>query len=132
MPELPPKRLRFGRAARIKQSRDFARARREGKRCVCGCLIANWRALPDGSPPRLGVVVSRKVGGAVVRSRARRLLRESFRRHQHDLAEPVDLVLVARNSIAGLGLGGVEKDFLTTLERAGLLKRQDAAESGKK
>ena len=132
MAEVPPKRLRFGRAARIKQSRDFARARREGKRCVCGCLIANWRALPAGTPPRLGVVVSRKVGGAVVRSRARRLLRESFRRHQHDLAEPVDLVLVARNSIAGLGLGGVEKDFLTTLERAGLLKRQDAAESGKK
>ena len=58
--------------------------------------------------------------------------RESFRRHQHALAQPVDLVLVARNSIAGRGLGEVEKDFLTTLERAGLLKRQDAAESGKK
>ena len=132
MPDAPPKRLRFGRAARIKQSRDFARTRREGQRCVCGCLIANWRTLPSGTPPRLGVVVSRKVGGAVIRSRARRLLRESFRRHQHELAQPVDLVLVARNSITGRGLGEVEKDFLTTLGRAGLLKQPAAAGEEKK
>ena len=132
MPDAPPKRLRFGRAARIKQSRDFARARQEGKRCVFGCLVANWRALPAGSSTRLGVVASRKVGGAVVRSRARRLLRESFRLHQHELAEPVDLILVARNSIADRGLGEVEKDFLTTMERAGLLKRENAADDGKK
>ena len=122
MPAAPPKRLRFGRTARIKQGRDFARARLEGQRCVCGCMIANWRVLPDGTATRLGLVVSRKVGGAVVRSRARRLLRESFRLHQHDLARPVDLVLVARHSIASLGLSGVEKDFLTTMKRAGLMK----------
>ena len=87
-------------------------------------MIANWRVLPDGNSTRLGLVVSRKVGGAVVRSRARRLLRESFRRHQYALAQPVDLVLVARHSIARLGLGGVEKDFLTTLKRAGLLNSE--------
>ena len=131
MPGIPPKRLRFGRAARIPQSRDFARARREGERCVCGCLIANWRALPAGSPARLGVVVSRKVGGAVVRSRARRLLRESYRLHQHELSRPVDLVLVARNSITGRGLAEVEKDFLAALERARLLGRERRADGGK-
>jgi RNase P protein component len=49
----------------------------------------------------LGVVTSKKIGGAVQRSRARRLLRESFRQHQHEFAQPVELVLVARNSIAG-------------------------------
>ena len=122
MPDAPAKRLRFGRASRIKQSRDFARVRREGQRAVCGCLIANWRALPAETPARLGVVVSRKVGGAVTRSRVRRLLRESFRVHQHELAQPLDLVLVARPSIAGHGFGDVEKDFLTTMKRAGLLK----------
>ena len=121
MPAGPPKPLRFPRAARIKQGRDFARARQEGQRCVCGCMIANWRVLPEGGATRLGLVVSRKVGGSVVRSRARRLLRESFRLHQYELARPVDLVLVARHSIAKLGLCGVEKDFLTTMKRAGLL-----------
>lgn len=128
MPEGTPQRLRFPRAARIKQSRDFARARQEGQRCVCGCMIANWRILPDGTPTRLGLVVSRKVGGAVVRSRARRLLREAFRLHQYALARPVDLVLVARHSITRLGLGGVAKDFLTTMKRAGLLSARPEAQ----
>lgn len=115
-------RLRFGRAAHIKQGRDFARIRQQGERLACGCLVANWQRLPAGAPSRLGVITSGRIGGAVVRSRARRLLRESFRRHQYQLAQPVDLVLVARGSIVGQDLAGVEKDFLTTLRRARLLK----------
>jgi len=118
----PPKRLRLGRASRLAQSRDFARIRQQGDRLALGCLIANWNKLPDGTPPRLGVVTSKKIGGAVERSRARRLLRETFRRHQHELAQPVELVLVARNSIAGKNFAGVEKDFLAALNRAGVLK----------
>ena len=106
----------------LKQGRDFARLRREGRRVVTGCLIANWHGLPGGSPPRLGVVTAGRIGNAVVRNRARRLLREAFRLHQHDLARPVDLVLVARPSIADKGFADVEKDFLTTLRRTGLLK----------
>jgi ribonuclease P protein component len=117
-----PQRLRFGRAARLKQHRDFARVRREGERLALGCLIANWQKLPAGSPSRLGVVTSGKIGGAVVRNRARRLLRESFRLHQRDLAAAVDLVLVARASIVGKGFAEVEKDFLTTLRKARLMK----------
>ncbi len=115
-------RLRLGRAARIKQGRDFARARQEGQRLAGGCLVANWRRLPPASASRLGVITGRKIGGAVVRNRARRLLREAFRLHQHDLAGPVDLVLVARPSVVGKGFVEVETDFLTTLRKAGLLK----------
>ncbi len=118
----PPQRLRFGRAARLKHRRDFVRLRQAGERLASGCLIANWQRLPANSASRLGVITGRKIGGAVVRSRARRLLREAFRLHQHDLAAPVDLVLVARPSIAGRGGAEVERDFLTTLRRARLLK----------
>jgi len=117
-----PQRLRFGRAARIKQGRDFARARQEGERLATGCLIANWRNLPSGSASRLGVITAGKIGNAVVRTRARRLLRESFRLHQNEIAQAVDLVLVARPSIVGKGFAEVEKDFLTTLRKSGLLK----------
>lgn len=117
-----PKRLRLGRLSRLAQNRDFARIRQKGERLVLGCLIANWQRLPDGTRPKVGVVTSKKIGGAVVRNRARRLLRESFRRHQHELAQPVELVLVARNSIAGKKLAEVEKDYLAALNRAGLLK----------
>jgi ribonuclease P protein component len=117
-----PKRLRLGRTSRLAQSRDFARIRQQGERLAQGCLIANWNRLPDGGTPRLGVVTGKKIGGAVARSRARRLLRETFRRHQHEFAQPVELVLVARNSIAGKNFSSVEKDFLAALNRAKLLK----------
>jgi len=122
MPAASPKRLRFSRASRLAQNRDFARVRQQGERLAQGCLIANWNQLPDGARPRLGVVTSKKIGGAVERSRARRLLRESFRQHQHEFTRPVELVLVARNSIAGKKFGDVEKDFLAALKRAGLRK----------
>ena len=117
-----PQRLRFGRRARIKQGRDFARARRDGARHVLGCLVANWRRLPPDQKTRLGVITSSKIGGAVVRNRARRLMREAFRLHQLELTAPIDLVLIARPSIAGKGFAEVERDFLTTLRKASLLQ----------
>ena len=120
--EATPQRLRFGRDSRLAQSRDFARLRLRGERLALGCLIANWNQLPAGARPKLGVVTSKKIGDAVARSRARRLLRESFRQHQHEFSQPVELVLVARNSIAGKNFAAVEKDFLAALKRASLLK----------
>jgi ribonuclease P protein component len=122
MTDASPKRLRLNRTSRLAQNRDFARVRQQGQRLALGCLIANWNKLPDGAAPKVGIVTSRKIGGAIERSRARRLLRESFRLHQHEFTQPVELVLVARNSIAGKKFTDVEKDFLAALNRAGLLK----------
>lgn len=114
--------LRLTRAMRLKQGRDFARLRREGHRSVNGCLIANWQCLPSGSIPRLGVITAGRIGNAVVRNRARRLLREVFRVHQHELAQAVDLVLIARPSIADKDFPQVERDYLATLRKTGLMK----------
>ena len=107
---------------RLKLGRDFSGVKQQGQRLAAGCLIANWIPLPQGSPPRLGVITSRRIGPAVVRSRARRLLRETFRLHQHDLRQPVTMVLVARASIVGKQLTGVERDFLGAMRRAQMLK----------
>ncbi|MDQ6630318.1 MAG: ribonuclease P protein component [Verrucomicrobiota bacterium] len=102
--------------------RDFARAKTQGERMICGCLIANWLRQPEGSPIRLGVVTSKKIGNAVIRNRARRLLRETFRLHQHDFIQPIDLVLIARQSIVKKSFGEVEKDFVQALRRGRILK----------
>ena len=113
-------RLKFSQDQRLKQSWEFERARREGQRLVSGCLILNWRFSDDQKTSRLGVVTSKKIGNAVVRSRARRLLREVFRLHQHDFNRAADMVLIARNSIAGKARTEVERDFLGAVKQARL------------
>jgi ribonuclease P protein component len=114
----------MGRTMRLKQSRDFERVRREGRRMACGCFIANWQTLPSGAPMHLGVITAKRLGNAVVRARARRLLREVFRLHQHDIAQPVDLVLVAQGPIVGKGMETVEEAFMKLLRSAKLLRAE--------
>jgi len=118
----PQKRRRLGREMRLKQARDFARVRRDGRRLACGCFIANWRLLPPEAVMRVGVITAKKLGNAVVRARARRLLREVFRLHQHDFTQPVDMVLVAQRPILGQGLATVDEAFMAMLRKARLLK----------
>jgi ribonuclease P protein component len=120
----PPLRLKFSSRRRISRSSDFARLKEEGRREICGSLILNW--LP-AKQLRLGVVTSRKVGSAVIRSRARRLLREVFRQHQHEVIEPVSIVLVARHSIADNSLETVRRDYLRALSKAKLRKPSSSA-----
>lgn len=128
MTAAPCQQFRFGRDRRLRNSGDFARLKAQGRRLAVGCLALNWVAAPGKPHTRVGVITSRKVGNAVGRNRARRLLREAFRRHQHQFAGPHELVLVARASIAGMSYAGVERDFLEALRRARVLAaRPDAA-----
>jgi ribonuclease P protein component len=114
--------LRLPRSQRVKQGRDFARLKRLGRRVTRGCLVANWQELPAGKPSRVGIITTRKLGNAVVRSRARRLLRETFRLHQFDFRAPVEMVLVARFTITEMNRAGVEADFMAAARQGRLLK----------
>lgn len=96
---------RFPAEHRIRRSADFQRvyARR--------CRASDNRLLVFGCPnglahPRLGLSVSRKLGGAVVRNRWKRLLREAFRLSGTRLPSGIDLVVIphpgAEPELAGL------------------------------
>ncbi|MCS7337722.1 MAG: ribonuclease P protein component [Verrucomicrobiae bacterium] len=121
------KRLRLPARMRLRSGTDFKRIKLEGRRVATGCLVLNWVHPGPAGYTRFAVVAGNKLGSAVVRNRARRLLREAFRLHQHELAAPVDLLLVARPSIVGKKCPEVERDLLAALSKAGLLKTNLAA-----
>ncbi|MCC7376632.1 MAG: ribonuclease P protein component [Verrucomicrobiales bacterium] len=108
------------RRQRLKGSRVFANIRVAGDRRVCGCLIMNWLRINDSREVRLGIVTGRRIGGSVVRSRARRMMREAFRLLQNQIAPGVDIILVARASLVGRPLEGVSKDLQRCLRESGL------------
>jgi ribonuclease P protein component len=126
MDALPPDALGLPRSRRIKQGREFARAREQGRRLTQGCLILNWVPMPRGATSRVGVITGRRIGEAVVRTRARRLLREAFRLHQSHLDPPADIVLVARPSIVGKPFGEVAGDYVAALKKARLYRETPA------
>ena len=119
---VPAPRLRLTRAMRIRQRRDFARLRQTGQRIAVGSLVLNWKELPNNSLSRMAVITTKKLGPEITRTRARRLLRECFRLHQHDLRAPLEMVLVARRGMLGKKLTDVESDYLSALHSANLLK----------
>lgn len=114
------------RRGRLSRSGDFDRVYREGKSHANRYVVLY--AFPrsdddDADEVRLGVSVSRKVGGAVERNSVKRALREAFWGMAEDLPASHDFVLVARKDVAGLvereGVKGVEPALRELLAEAG-------------
>lgn len=90
--------LRFLSKHHIRSQADFRRAYKRRAAASDGrLLIFGHRNGLDH--PRLGLSVSRKVGGAVMRNRWKRLLREAFRLNRRQLPEGVDLVVIPRQGV---------------------------------
>ena len=88
-------------------------------------------ARPNGSVcTRLGFTASRSVGTAVVRNRARRLMREAARHLRPGIKAGWDVMLVARTRIAGAKEPQVEAALAALLRQAGLAAWGDGAEEG--
>jgi ribonuclease P protein component len=68
---------------------------------------------------RMGITVSRKVGGAVVRNRVKRWIRECYRRRHPEFPCAVDVVVVARPAAAAAGHAGICRELATLARRLG-------------
>jgi ribonuclease P protein component len=93
-----PKRRRLSRSAEFE--RVYRQGRSKGNRFLV--LYAFPREDNDTEGPRLGLSVGRRVGGAVERTRVKRVLREAFWEEARRLPEGSDYVVVARPEAQGL------------------------------
>ena len=116
---------RFPRSRRIRKRADYLRVQnaRRGRKGPHFVLID--APGPTGES-RLGVTVSRRVGGAVERNRVKRRVREFFRKNRYRLQPTRDLVIIARPGAELLSLKDVESE-LAGLLRIKLRERPDGA-----
>lgn len=87
---------------RLTRSADFQRVYRQGKSVAGRYLVLYYFNRSPGSAggPRLGLSVSKKVGGAVIRNKVKRTLKEAFRPVQDRVAPDYDYVIIARPGLA--------------------------------
>lgn len=113
---------------RLSRSAEFERVYRHGRSTANRQLVLYSFPSASTQRPRLGLSVSRKVGGAVQRNRLKRLLREAFAQAEPNLRPGHDIVVVARPAAGELaereGLAGIEESLGELLAKAGL--REDA------
>lgn len=155
LPGAAPGGERFGRERRVRSSRDFARVRRAG-RSVSGArltlaYVARAAAIEAGlevnpetnpeakpkaghaqptGPARVGFIVGKRVGGAVVRNRVRRRLREIMRRKLRSIQPGWDLVIIARPPAAAAPSAELARELGALLRRARVLTPEDASRAG--
>ncbi len=117
---------------RLSRSAEFERVYRHGRSTANRHLVLYSFPNAATQQPRLGLSVSRKVGGAVQRNRLKRLLREAFSKAEGHLRPGQDIVVVARPPADELaereGLAGVEAALAELIAQAGL--REDASPAG--
>ncbi len=130
----PPAGAGYPKSRRIRKRRDFLRVQErpdaprpaartahpvigapQGQRLSARVTTPHFVLLlarqPTCGPCRLGIVASKKIGGAVVRNRAKRLLREAFRTRAALFPADIDLVVIARPGAADLTFTAVCREL---------------------
>ena len=118
--------MRFRPGQHLRRQSDIRAPRERGTRADCQTFtIWHLRRNPPASAvpavealPRVCFVASRaSVGGAILRNRAKRRLREIFRRHQELLPRDVDMVIVARQAVNRRPFSELDRKFVEACQR---------------
>jgi ribonuclease P protein component len=113
----------FPKEERLRYGYQFRRLYEHGRRVQGQLAVVFVDVPPAGTTGRtLGVVTSRRVGNAVVRNRARRLMREVYRLHRDRLKANIQIVIVARAAINGRPYREVETALLDQFRAAGAVQ----------
>ena len=100
----------FPKNERLLNSKDFVNLNRLGKRFHAGhfTLILAENGLGIS---RLGITVSRKIGNAVTRNRAKRFIREFYRHHKDSFPQGYDIIVAARKGAGNLDLRKISEEL---------------------
>lgn len=101
---------------RIRKNKDFSTLYRKGSR-YRGTYFHLVYLAGAFAFPRLAVVVSKKVGNAVVRNRIKRRIRALFRKNKPLFVEPIDMILVAKKEILELSKPDLAAEFFAAVDR---------------
>ncbi len=111
---------------RIHLQKDFQQVLTRGRRLVHPALSIYIYRRGDALPARrMGLVTSRKVGGAVQRNRLKRRLRELFRLHKNELEPGLDVIFILRSDGTKLNYQQLEAVVISLWQRAGALATKD-------
>ena len=118
---MPPLRIRFPKSARLSRASEIARLKREGISFHGKLVVLSVLKVEPESEIRIGLITSRRVGGAVVRNRVRRRLREIVRSVRPQMQRGWHLVIVARAAAAKAEFAALRADVLFLLQRSAIL-----------
>lgn len=104
----------------VNKNKEFVRAYRRGQ-CHVGSLVVLYVIKNRYGFTRFGITSSKKIGNAVKRNRARRLLRASVRALPFDMSNSVDIILVPRGKTQYSKQQLVQAQLETLAQKAGLL-----------
>ncbi len=111
----------FPRKWILKKSDSFRSLYRDGFR-LRGKSITIFHRPSGGRSFRVGFSTRKKLAGAVGRNRARRLMREVVRLHQHEIRNDVEFLLTWHGPTQGARFADAEREILELLRRGGLLR----------
>ena len=106
----------------IKLNSDFKRLYYKGG-CVGNDLIVVYYKRNSFKCNRLGITVGKKIGTAVTRNRVKRLIRESYRLMECDIASFYDIVIVARSKASEASYSSISGAMRRLFKKCGLLKQ---------
>lgn len=106
----------------IKENRDFRRLYRQKSSFVSPALVVYFKENSAGFS-RLGITAGKKIGGAVQRNRAKRVVREAYRNLLPLFCKNVDMVIVARKRASFIKSTEVCEELKKLLIEAGIIKK---------
>lgn len=103
---------------RMKYRWEFSQVKKEGTAFAGKLIVFSAVRHSERKHPRIGYIITRRIGSAVVRNTIRRRLREVYRTHRHVMNHGLSIVLIARPAVVRASYKELSKEFRSLYKTA--------------